>query len=117
MATDMFLSLINKRLVQLIPDMVGLPHVHLDFSIQVLYYAVLFHGCTLNVSNTPTARGTDYAKTCYLGCLRALPGWRKEATGSTTDFVAALFMVRAPAALAPPGLFCSPLPTLLCWHR
>lgn len=95
MATDMFLSLINKRLVQLMPDLVGLPHVHLDFSIQVLYYAVLYHGCTLNASNTSKERGFSYAKSCYLGCLRALPGWRKEATGSTTDFVAALFLVRA----------------------
>ncbi|KAJ6440946.1 fungal specific transcription factor [Purpureocillium lavendulum] len=97
MATDMFLSLVNRRLIELIPDILGLPHVHLDFSIQVLYYAILFHGATLNVSNTSQTRGLDYSKACYLGCLRALPGWKREATGSATDFVAAISMTRVAA--------------------
>lgn len=96
----MFLSLANKRLIELIPDIVGLPHVHLDYSILVLYYAILYHGCTLNASNTPAGRGVDYAKSCYLGCLRAIPGWQQEATGSTTDFIAALFMVRRNSCVA-----------------
>ncbi|KND93071.1 hypothetical protein TOPH_02093 [Tolypocladium ophioglossoides CBS 100239] len=86
--TDMFLSLVNKRLIELIPDIAGLPHVHLDYSILVLYYAIL---------NALAERGIDYAKLCYLGCLRALPGWQQEATGSTTDFIAALFMTRVAA--------------------
>ncbi len=93
MATDMFLSLVNRRLIQLIPDIIDLPHVHLDFSVQVLYYAILFHGATLNVSNTTRIRGQDYAKSCYLGALRALPQWKREATGSATDFVAGILMV------------------------
>ncbi|GJN71554.1 fungal specific transcription factor [Purpureocillium lilacinum] len=97
MATDMFLSLVNRRLIQLIPDIIDLPHVHLDFSVQVLYYAILFHGATLNVSNTTRIRGQDYAKSCYLGALRALPQWKREATGSATDFVAGILMTRVAA--------------------
>ncbi|UNI17408.1 hypothetical protein JDV02_003750 [Purpureocillium takamizusanense] len=97
MATDMFLSLVNRRLIELIPDILDLPHVHLDFSIQVLYYAILFHGATLNVSSTDQTWGFDYPKSCFLGALRALPHWKREATGSATDFVAGILMTRVAA--------------------
>lgn len=76
--------------------MMGLPHVHLDSCIIVIYYSVLWHGCAI----ASTGRGSTqsdlwrYTKSAYLGCLRALPGWQREATGTITDLIAAIAMAR-----------------------
>ncbi|KAJ4051528.1 hypothetical protein NW761_014163 [Fusarium oxysporum] len=98
MPTDTFLSFMNRTVLELIPDMIGLPHVHLDAAILVVYYCVLYHGCSLPVrkpNNTADFPDIRYSRKLYLCSLRALPGWQREATGTKTDFIAALFMTRA----------------------
>lgn len=92
----MFLSLVNRKLIELIPDIIGLPHVHLDPAILVVYYGILYHGCGLPVSGTDPRNSQEYMRKLYLGCLRSLPAWQREATGSTTDLMAAIFMVSLP---------------------
>lgn len=77
----------------MIPDIVDLPHVHLDPVILVLYFAILYMECVCNSTNLPTNQVSAYATTCYVACLRALPYWRKEVQGSAMDFIASLFMV------------------------
>ena len=77
----------------MIPDIIDLPHVHLDPVILVLYFAILYMECVCNPTNLPTNQVSGYATSCYVACLRALPYWRKEAQGSAMDFIASLFMV------------------------
>ncbi|KAJ0384520.1 hypothetical protein COL922a_008222 [Colletotrichum nupharicola] len=50
MQTEMFVSLINLKLIKLIPDLLDLPHVHLDPAILVVYYGILYHGCALGAT-------------------------------------------------------------------
>lgn len=77
----------------MIPDIIDLPHVHLDPVILVVYFAILYMECVFNSTNLLTNQVSRYATSCYLACLRALPYWRKEVQGSTMDFIASLFMV------------------------
>ncbi|KAK1701652.1 hypothetical protein BDP67DRAFT_22684 [Colletotrichum lupini] len=97
MHTDMFLSLVNPRLIEMIPDLLGLPHVHLDPAILVVYYGVLYHGCALGSTVQANEEGQTYIRMLYVCCLRTLPLWQREATGSTTDLIAALTMCRTAA--------------------
>nr|XP_036577229.1 fungal specific transcription factor [Colletotrichum truncatum]KAF6784141.1 fungal specific transcription factor [Colletotrichum truncatum] len=97
MHTEMFVSLINLKLIKLIPDLLELPHVHLDPAILVVYFGVLYHGCALGATFEGSADGIQYVRMLYLCCLRSLPLWQREATGTTTDFIAAVFMCRAAA--------------------
>ncbi|KAK7453122.1 hypothetical protein Landi51_04117 [Colletotrichum acutatum] len=97
MHTDMFLSLVNPRLIEMIPDLLGLPHVHLDPAILVVYYGVLYHGCALGSTVQANEEGQKYIRMLYVCCLRTLPLWQREATGSTTDLIAALTMCRTAA--------------------
>jgi hypothetical protein len=80
----------------LIPHLLDLPHVHLDPAILVVYYGILYHGYSLsgNDSDRWFGKNSDgFARKIYIACLRSLPGWQREATGTTTDLMAALFMV------------------------
>ncbi|KAK1854556.1 fungal specific transcription factor [Colletotrichum chrysophilum] len=98
MQTEMFVSLINLKLIKLIPDLLDLPHVHLDPAILVVYYGILYHGCALGATFEGNAgSGLQYVRMLYLCCLRSLPLWQREATGTTTDFIAAIFMCRTAA--------------------
>ncbi|KZL67501.1 fungal specific transcription factor [Colletotrichum incanum] len=92
MHTDMFLSLVNLKLIEMIPDLLEMPHVHLDPAILVVYYGVLYHGSVLGSTSMETDEGLKYIQMLYVCCLRSLPLWQREATGTTTDLIAALFM-------------------------
>ncbi len=93
MPTELFLSLVNRRLIEVIPDLDGLPHVQVDPAIRVLYFGILYFGCSLKASNLLPNQGADYAQTCYIGCLRSLVDWQRLASGRIEDFIAATFMV------------------------
>lgn len=95
MHSDMFVNLIDRKLIELIPELVEMNHVHLDGSITFVYYTVLYFGCSITAS-TPNSADIQYCKAAYICCLRALPEWQREATGSTTDLIAALSMVNFP---------------------
>ncbi|KAH6896014.1 hypothetical protein B0T10DRAFT_479304 [Thelonectria olida] len=99
MHTDAFLSLADSKLIKIIPDIIDMPHVHLDAAILVVYYGILYHGCSLptDMSMANVIPLSKHARKIYLCCLRALPNWQREATGTTTDFMAAIFMARAAA--------------------
>ncbi|KAH7001282.1 hypothetical protein EDB80DRAFT_721918 [Ilyonectria destructans] len=94
MPVCMFLSFVDKRTIQLIPDIIGLPHIHVDPGILVIYYCILYHGCTLRASNESSNASMSYARLSYTACMRAIPGWQREATGTMTDLIAALFLTR-----------------------
>ncbi|KAF6831401.1 hypothetical protein CMUS01_07360 [Colletotrichum musicola] len=90
--TETFLSLVDRKMIEMMPDMVSMQHVTLDPCILVVYYNILWRGCF--ILNTRSFQSPDrkYARQLYLCCLRALPSWQQEATGSITDFIAAIFM-------------------------
>lgn len=59
-----------------------------------IYYCALYHGAsTTRIDEHP---GVNWAKKLYICCIRALPGWQREAVGSFTDFYAAVLLVRQP---------------------
>ncbi|KAL2838098.1 hypothetical protein BJY01DRAFT_251108 [Aspergillus pseudoustus] len=88
----MFVNFIDRKLIELMPDLIEMDHVHLDGIVTFLYYNVLYHGCSITAS-TKNPSDIKYTKDAYICCMRALPGWQQEATGSTTDLIAALSMV------------------------
>ncbi|KAH7190430.1 hypothetical protein DER44DRAFT_679162 [Fusarium oxysporum] len=94
--TESFLTLVDSRLIKMIPDIIDTPHVHLDAGIIVVYHTILYHGCVLPAAFVDS-NDTKYARQIYLCCLRALPNWQREARGTMTDFVAATLMARAAA--------------------
>ncbi|KAF9760622.1 hypothetical protein IL306_004242 [Fusarium sp. DS 682] len=69
MPACMFLSFVDRRIIELIPDIINLPHIHVDPVIMVIYFR----------------------------CLRAIPSWEREASGTMTDLIAALFTSRVAA--------------------
>ncbi|KAM5361369.1 hypothetical protein ACJZ2D_013139 [Fusarium nematophilum] len=97
LSEDLFPALLNVQLIELMPDIIGLPNVHLDASILVVYYCILYHGCFLRRELTPVAEITRTMNKLYNRCLRALSAWEPHATGTTADFVAAFFMMRVAA--------------------
>ncbi|KAF5020914.1 hypothetical protein F66182_7066 [Fusarium sp. NRRL 66182] len=97
MPACMFLSLVDKRVIELLPDIISLPHIHIDPVILVIYYCIMYHGCSLRASNITSNFGIGYMNTSYLGCLRAIPSWEREASGTMTDLIAALFVTRVAA--------------------
>ncbi|KAF7553332.1 hypothetical protein G7Z17_g3685 [Cylindrodendrum hubeiense] len=97
MRADAFLSLIDAKLIRQIPDIIDSPFIHLDAAILVVYYGVLYHGCSLPTSLTNNPHHIQYARQVYLCCLRSLPNWQREASGTTTDFIAAMLTARVSA--------------------
>lgn len=90
---DMFLGFVDTKLISLVPDLIGMPEVTLKPVIYVVYYAILYHGSAMPAHRKYQSGEEDYPTLAYTGCLRALSGWQREATGSRTDFVAAILMV------------------------
>ncbi|KAF4500914.1 transcription factor [Fusarium agapanthi] len=97
MPACMFLGLLDRRIIDLIPDIINLPHIHVDPVILVIYYSIMYHGCSLKASNVASTSSLGYMNSSYLGCLRAVPSWEREASGTMTDLIAALFTSRVAA--------------------
>lgn len=89
----MFVSFVDRRVLDLLPDIINLPHIHVDPVMLVIYYSIMYHGCSLKASNTTSLDSISYMNASYLGCLRAVPSWEQEATGTITDLIAALYVV------------------------
>lgn len=79
--------------MQLLPDILGRPHVHVDPVMVVIYYSILYDEVALHVCNSAATLEGNYLDQCYLGCLRAIQVWQRDASGSLADFVAALLVV------------------------
>ncbi|KAI6760676.1 hypothetical protein HG530_009536 [Fusarium avenaceum] len=97
MPVCMFISLVDRRIIDILPDIINLPHIHIDPVILVIYYSVLYHGSCLKASNITSTDALTYMNASFLGCLRALPSWEREASGTMTDLIAALFTSRMAA--------------------
>ncbi|PSN75656.1 hypothetical protein BS50DRAFT_616230 [Corynespora cassiicola Philippines] len=91
-ATETFLSLVDRKTIEMIPDLLDTKHVRLDPCILILYYVILWRGCFILNTRSYSSSDGCYAGQLYLCCLRIIPIWQREATGCVTDFVAAIFM-------------------------
>jgi hypothetical protein len=87
-------NLTNTKLIGLIPELLDLPHVHIDAVALVLYYGIMYCGCTMDITASSEQGMENYARSAYIGCLRALPHWQRESSGSEDDFIASLLMVK-----------------------
>ncbi|KAM0241728.1 hypothetical protein ACHAPO_001419 [Fusarium lateritium] len=97
MPACMFVSFVDRRVLELLPDIIKLPHIHVDPVMLVIYYSIMYHGCSLKASNTTSHESLTYMNSSYLGCLRAVPSWELEASGTMTDLIAALYVSRVAA--------------------
>lgn len=93
MHMHMFITLVNEKLIEAIPDVLNSPHIRLDPAVLVVYYNVLYHGCVFGPKIAGPLQAADYTGALYVCCLRSLPLWQREASGTSTDFIAALLMV------------------------
>lgn len=91
--SELFPALLNIQLIQLMPDIFGLPNVHRDAAIIVVYYCILYHDCFLSRQFTSASDNAKTMSELYHRCLDAASAWEPQATGTTTDFIAAFFMV------------------------
>jgi hypothetical protein len=88
-------ALVDRKLIDMMPDLITMEHVHLDACILLIYYCILWQGCFF--LNTSSCKSPDrrYARQIFICCLRTIPIWKQESSGSVTDFIAAMYMVRA----------------------
>ncbi|KAJ4015225.1 hypothetical protein NW752_006677 [Fusarium irregulare] len=97
MPACMFVSFVDRRVLELLPEITNLPHIHVDPVMLVIYYSIMYHGCSLRASNITSHESLAYMNASYLGCLRAVPSWEREASGTMTDVIAALYTSRVAA--------------------
>ncbi|KAK1981210.1 hypothetical protein LZ30DRAFT_95489 [Colletotrichum cereale] len=89
---ETFLSLVDRKTIELIPDMLLMRHVKLDPCILIIYYVILWRGCYMLNTRSFDSPDRRYSRQLYLCCIRTIQSWQREATGSITDFIAAIFM-------------------------
>lgn len=91
--TEIFLEFIDPNLFRSIPDVIDYPQIHIEAATLVVYYCILYFGLYMADTPRPPVTGLSYTQQLYVCCLRSLPGWQREATGTRMDFLAGLFMV------------------------
>ncbi|KAH7159481.1 hypothetical protein B0J13DRAFT_642820 [Dactylonectria estremocensis] len=91
---DIFPDFINTKLMYLIPDIIDLQEISVDPTALILYYSILYHG-SLFISPEMTPQGENLIQTMYVQCLRAIPPWQKQASGTKTDLVTSILLMRA----------------------
>ncbi|RSL54102.1 hypothetical protein CEP54_010103 [Fusarium duplospermum] len=97
MSAELFLTLVDRRLLEMMPDLVTMRHVHMDACMLLIYYAILWQGCFLPGKRCFIGPDRKYARQLYLCCLRIIPSWQRESAGTVTDLVAAMYMMRTAA--------------------
>lgn len=88
MPGEIFPNLQYVDLIRQLPEILELPHVHVDPVMIVIYYGVLYNGSPFN-----GPEGRKWPQRLYLCALRALPAWERESSGTVADFMAAISMV------------------------
>ncbi|ETS76916.1 hypothetical protein PFICI_10790 [Pestalotiopsis fici W106-1] len=93
---EMWPNLINEQLMRIIPDLAGLPHVHIDQSAMLVYYNVLIDGALIR--STLAYGDMKWARRIYHHCRNLVSAWDQGTTCTAMDFVAAILMCRTSAA-------------------
>ncbi|KAH7303671.1 hypothetical protein B0I35DRAFT_177271 [Stachybotrys elegans] len=92
----------DRRLINLLPDLLELDHVQVDACMLLIYYCIILQGCFLDASNERP--DPQIHRHIYLSCLRTIPAWQNEANGSMTDLIAAILMTQTAAEALDFGL-------------
>lgn len=77
----------------LIPDIINLPEISIEPTTRILYFSILYHGSLMILPET-TPQVENLTQDMYVHCLRAIPAWRKHASGTKTDLITAILLVR-----------------------
>lgn len=85
--------MVDRKLIGMIPDLIGMDHVHLDASVLVIYYCILWQGLFFQKPKSLRCPDKYYARQIFICCRRTIPVWQEEAIGTVTDFIAAMYMV------------------------
>ncbi|RKK76437.1 hypothetical protein BFJ71_g16938 [Fusarium oxysporum] len=91
---DTFPSFINVKLMHLIPDIIDMPEVTLEPAVLVLYYSIVYHG-SMVIADDLGSQDSNLTQRVYGCCLRALPAWRERSSGTKTDLISAILLMRA----------------------
>lgn len=71
----------------MIPEIIDMPEIKVDPAALILFYGILYHG-SLTVS-----QDGKLTQAIYVHCLRAIPTWQKQATGTKLDLMTAILLV------------------------
>lgn len=71
---------------------IDVPEISVDPAALILYYSILYHG-SLTILPETTPQVGDLAQAMYVHCLRAIPAWQKQASGTKTDVIIAILLV------------------------
>lgn len=74
-----------------IPDLLEIPHVHLDHTSRIIYYNVLLHGILMDSDDYPGKE--DIIAGLYHTCIGLTEGWLGQIKNTPADLYAALVMV------------------------
>ncbi|KAJ3550197.1 hypothetical protein NM208_g88 [Fusarium decemcellulare] len=91
---DIFQDFINMKLMYHLPEIIHMPEVSVDPSSIALYHTMLYHGCLVSSSDLPD-KDESLTQRIFLRCLRVMRKWQQHATGTRTDLVAAILLMRA----------------------
>ncbi|KAE8381905.1 hypothetical protein BDV26DRAFT_254837 [Aspergillus bertholletiae] len=82
---------LEKSFLVLIPDLIEIPHVQLDYTSQIIYYSVLLRGIVLDPEPYP-GRGS-IIRHLYLKCVALSDEWIENIQDTPVDLLAASFMM------------------------
>ena len=111
-------AMVDRKLIEMIPYLLGTDHVHLDASMLLIYYCILWQGLFFKKAESPENLNKHYARQIFICCRRTIPVWQEEAVGTVTDFIAAMYMVTdAPSPIPNTPTCCYPLPNQHCKNK
>lgn len=76
----------------LILDIIDMPEISVGPAALILYYSILYHG-SLTILPETTPQVGNLTQAMYIHCLRAIPAWQKQASGTKTDLIIAILLV------------------------
>lgn len=105
-----------------IPDLIGNPHIRIDFATQITYFNLLCSGMTFH-EDQDVEQG-HYGKQIFCQILLLIPQWEQEASGTAMDFLASFLTVCIPQSKVPSNQhrylslcrFPSQILVTRCWH-
>ncbi|KAB8276230.1 hypothetical protein BDV30DRAFT_48087 [Aspergillus minisclerotigenes] len=87
-------AMVDRKLIDMMPDLIGMDHVHFDASMLIIYYCILWQGLFFRKPTSCTSNDHHYARQVFICCKRTIPIWKQEATCTVTDFIAAMYMTQ-----------------------
>ncbi|KAH6687779.1 hypothetical protein F5X68DRAFT_239214 [Plectosphaerella plurivora] len=89
---DIFPDFINIKLIYLINDLIDIPVTGIHPATIMLYHSILYHGSLMMPSDPQDENPTQ---AMYVRCLHAIPAWKEQVTGTKTDLITAILLMRA----------------------